>query len=838
MSGGLEENLEDLVKENVFGSKIFRKNSQKIIAISNPFFSDKGIAVSLERWEDYCKVIDKFFDKKGDFFILGGAISPTRFHYSKKNVKTLEQEMMPKNLEEMFPTKKAFEQKLYYKIERLKKYIEKIPAKANIYYLMTDTDNKTIEDITNFYVDLFTQRITLIKKNLDKFQELYLKWDEFDNEFQQILELQAAIGKKLGGNRSGLAKTKNEKTKKRLEKNIKRLEKELKNGEKTIEKFENKKQNYYNKIKQKFEFVNKLNEELKSKNLFFMEKELTDIVNSFNEINPYSESILSEISVLDSKISDYLNNLERKITFNEWNKNSRITKRDLPNDILAKINETAKREYVTLLESAGLNIITPEIKKELVDKLINVSYTPMRVLKSNVKNFRQELAIEKMNREIKERVFLVGNDYCFRAQSFVVNNKGDFVYEITVGPFFNTKKARELSKKGIKTEATKLVNSFESVQGMVFIDYDPKTTARFCFLQDHELETFLQHLEKEDKENLLCIAHISDQHNTKRNSRRDLILGTKLFLREDNSLEKLIETGDLTQGVGNFSGEQLAGVNMRLEDQVYVAAKSLFNMSLPIIRRSRLKQPITTIEGNHAKGTTRIGFRPTVAITNICNLIYSISNTNQTIKKTIEVEKNDLLIEEGLIPPEKPFYTVFSNGPETGGFIDFKLKNNESFGQAYVSHKTPGRADKADPTLRAFSHFKELGRLNKNVRMVYFGHSHLPATALIGGLHLQCGGSYEGMDYNIEFPHKNDSSYAYMAGFPPAAMGFWKNYVAKGNNGIQGFVVSEFISHKLLDRIVNEYKIEDKTIRDILIENALEPNELPSSILARYKKII
>jgi len=834
------EKLEDLLKNNVFGSKIFREESQKIMAISNPFFSDESIAVSLERWESYCNLMNEFFKEEGSLFILGGIISPTRFFYSKKNVKTLEQEKVPENLEEMFPDMKVFEQKLHYKIERLKKYIEKIPKKVNTYYILTDSDNKTIEDLTNFYVDFFTQRVTLIKKNLDKFQNIYAKWDEIDNEFQQRIELQRAISKKLGGNRSGLTKTRNEETKKRLEKKIRNLEKELEKGEKTLENLEDKKQNYYNKIKQSLEYVNKCNEDLKNKNLYFMNEKLTDIINSFNEISPDSDSLLSELNKVDLKISDYLNNLERKITFNEWNKSTRITKRDLPNDIICEINKTAKTEYHSLLEETGINIVTPEVEKELSEKLIDVSYTPTKLSKANVKMFRQGLAIEKMNREIKERIFLVGNDYCFRAQSFIINKDGDFVYEITVGPFFDVKKAKKLAKKGIKTDATKLANFYEPVQGVALIDYEPRTTARFCFLQDHELETLLHHLRSEDKENLLCIAHVSDQHNTKRNSRRDLILATELFLKEDMSIEKLIETGDLTQGVGNFSGEQLAGVNMCLEDQVFVAAKSLFNMSLPIIKRSRLKQPITTIEGNHSKGTVRLGFRPTVSITKICNYFYKILNSNKIdnlIKESIESEKEDLMIEEGILHPTIPFYTVFSNGPETGGIIDFELKNNESFGLAFISHKTPGRADKADPTLRAFSHFKELNRLSKNIRMAYFGHSHLPSTSLIGGLHLQCGGSFEGMDYNIQFPYKTDSSYAYIAGFPPAAMGFWKNYVAKGTNGIQGFVVSEFISHQLLDRIVNEYKTsENETIKDLLIKNTLKPNELPSSVLARYKK--
>lgn len=503
----------------------------------------------------------------------------------------------------------------------------------------------------------------------------------------------------------------------------------------------------------------------------------------------------------------------------------KLVKRNLTkqirNELIMLIKNTYKKDMEKLFTAGGTNTArevniypkrTTYIKIPTVDGDLKVyvnnnplSSDPMKKL---VKRMHTTLSNggwtsfeegSKKKRGRKETIVpdvIIGKDVLPRVMPFSISNKKkEPSYMITVQPFFDVGKARELGDNYLISDEIKNAEKLPATSGLVLMDYN-KVSPRFTIFNLDNIS-----LKNNDFLNGL---HISDFHSGTGNHRWDLAYAIGKVIEEDKSLELLVETGDFFQSL-NYRGAATDDQGMvRIDEQQVAYLTKLLDGFKEVATRSRLESPLIRVPGNHDKPFYELGFDTDEPIACIFNW---------AIKHMLEGKGDpDFKFMHNDFKPRRLGYNtkmdslpmkVLRVGHLGYGETELKTKDGKSYGDIFANHKTTttGSGYKADPGLRTASWIAESGRVEPHHREINVGHSHIAQISNIDGIYVCAAPSLEAMNKNVPNIWKTDSAYG-IGGFMRAIPGTWKKYMPH-----EGAITYEYLHEDILEKVYKE-KIE------------------------------
>lgn len=346
--------------------------------------------------------------------------------------------------------------------------------------------------------------------------------------------------------------------------------------------------------------------------------------------------------------------------------------------------------------------------------------------------------------------------------------------------------------------------------GMVLLDH--AETTRFTAFN-------LDNIRLED--DTLNAFHISDTHAGKGNMRKDLARSIAYLMENDKSVELVINTGDDYQSL-NYRGAATEGVKkVRIDDQFISFWSTYLPSFLEVCERSRLKNPVLLVKGNHEKPLDEYGFNPAKMASFMFSSMQLMKSRGKDFVRFLPTDY--VLDEDGEDSNLKDFPMMsFSVGHEGYGEHEILTKDGESYGNVILAHKLDAEGEKREPISRTTRWLEETGRAGSKTRMVLHGHAHLPGVGNVyDGIDITVGASLESKNRSKKNPWKTDSSYGIKTGFSEPVPGAWKKYVPR-----EGAITSEFLDEEYL------YKIYEKRIKKAVEDNVKRvPSDVKDTIL-------
>ncbi len=397
---------------------------------------------------------------------------------------------------------------------------------------------------------------------------------------------------------------------------------------------------------------------------------------------------------------------------------------------------------------------------------------------------------------------VVGNDHLFRATMLNYSEELPPTYMVTLGPFWDVKKAAQLYNNQIKTDETKLAMEQGATSGMMMLDFDRNSTPRFT---PWSLDQLIKHSGFDFP--YLKISANGDEHFGDAMMRNDLHLGLHYMIEKDENIKLYITTGDSEDNF-NFRGattEYLTNTS-RLDAQTLEFIGAVSRAWDAIIRRSNLKTKVMMTVGNHGRQQHDVGFSIPEIIAHLKSLPYLMEKYGYDprfigLDLRLQEQGEDSPLDDA---PVKSYRI----GHEGYGSEDIRFEDSaRKIGRIHISHKVPisGSGDKMDPVGRFVHWASNTGRVKNDTRVVHVGHSHILMIGMaFGGTYICSNGSWQTINPDVKHPEKTDNAYGISAGFFKPVEGGINSYMPYDKNKPMTF---EIIPHGLMKRVYQE-KVE------------------------------
>ncbi len=477
------------------------------------------------------------------------------------------------------------------------------------------------------------------------------------------------------------------------------------------------------------------------------------------------------------------------VTENDKNYLKRMSRKSkMPKEIVKTLKERAENEYFTNLEDLGENVKVYGSGEHKIELQRNGEHASLLIGSNVLNSKKRNKSTGGLTRRVHEKGLMeekVEVDYVIDGYSMdfrfkpISPQKGTTpLYEVSVGPFNKSD-----------------VPGFSS--GAVLLDHGKTTRVTVFNAKNMKIE-----------DDTLNAMHISDTHDGKGNMRLDLARGVAYVMDKDESIELVINTGDDLQSI-NYPGASTEGIKRaRIDDQFIAFWSRYLPPFMEVKERSRLKNPVLLVKGNHEKPLDIYG----VNLTKIASFMLSAMEMLKEGKKdeVAGLPTDYFLEEEGEDCETYNFpFRSFAVGHEGYGEHEILTKDGESYGKILLAHKFDAVGEKRDPTSRTKNWLHETGRGN-GMRMVLHGHSHIPMSSnVFEGIDLTVGASMEAKNRTKKHSWKTDSSYGIKTGFMEPVPGAWKKYIPK-----EGAITSEFLSETYLSEVY-EARVKKKVEKNL-----------------------